>query len=131
MKRAWMLALLLYLPAVPLVETQEQRECVDKSGKAFLSLCEDAADSTSKQSHSQEGECFGYVHGVDDGIGIAYDIIGQPKSYCFPDGVTHGQMMRVLIKFIKDHPEKAHSQTRVLEMRSFMDAFPCKRPSKK
>jgi len=40
-------------------------------------------------------------------------------------------MMRVLIKFIKDHPEKAHSLTAVLEIESLMEAFPCKQPSKK
>ncbi len=126
-----MLALLLCLPAVPPAEPQEQSQSVDESGNAFLSLCEDSADSASKQSHLQQGECFGYVDGVDDGIRIAYDIMSQPKPYCLPDGVTHGQMMRVLIKFIKDHPEKAHSQTRVLEIRSFMDAFPCTRSESK
>jgi hypothetical protein len=64
-------------------------------------------------------------------ITLAYDIVGQSQPYCLPDEVTHGQMMRVLIKFIKDHPEKAHFKTGVLEVESFMDAFPCKQPSKK
>src|SRR5258708_7305329 len=131
MKTAWMLALLLCLCAVPMVETQERRQSLDESGNAFLSLCEDAGDSSSKQSHFQEGECFGYADGVDDGIRMTFDAVNRPKPYCLSDEVTHGQMMRVLVKFIKDHPEKAHHQTRVLETESFMDAFRCKPPDKK
>jgi Rap1a immunity proteins len=64
--------------------------------------------------------------GVDDGVRMTYDIQDQPQPYCLPDEVTTGQTVRILIKFIKDHPEKAHSQTRVLVIESLTDAFPCK-----
>jgi hypothetical protein len=135
MKTAWTLTLLLCITASPFAETQEQKPSVDESGNAFLSQCELVIDRYSMKdkegSPVDAGECYGYVTGFNHGVGMAYDIVGQPQPYCLPDGVTHGQMMRVLIKFIKDHPEKAHKLTGVLEIESFMDAFPCKQPSKK
>jgi len=133
MKTAWMLTLLCVF-AVPLATAQEQNQSVSESGNAFLTQCELVLDRSSMKEKGDPvdaGECFGYVVGVNHGVRMAYDIVGQPQPYCLPDGVTHGQMMRVLIKFIKDHPEKAHQPTVGLEIESFMDAFPCKQPSKK
>jgi hypothetical protein len=131
MSKAWMLALLLCVCVIPLAETQEHTSDPSDSGNAFLSLCGNMPDLSPKQSLFQQGQCLGYVVGIDDGWRIAYDMQSQSQPYCAPDGVTNGQLMRVLIKFIKDHPEKAHFQTRVLEVESFMDAFPCKAQSKK
>jgi Rap1a immunity proteins len=135
MNKAWMLALILCVAAVPRGEAQQQNQTVGESGNAFLSLCGDMPDSAPKAPalppEFHWGICLGYVRGVDDGVQTAYDILNETQPYCLPSEVTNGQMIRVLIKFIKDHPEKAHSKTRVLEIESFMDAFPCKQPSKK
>lgn len=126
-----MLALLLCVPAVLLAETQAQSQDVEYSGNAFLSLCGNVPDPLPKDSPFQQGQCLGYVNGVDEGVRLAYDIQHETQPYCLPDEVTKGQTMRILIKFIKDHPEKAHFQTRVLLVESFMEAFPCKTKSKK
>ena len=92
--------------------------------------CGDAPNSTSPQSRFQQGECFGYAIGADDGVRTAFDILNEAQPYCIPDGVTNGQIVRILTKFIKDHPEKAHKQTRVLVIESLMDAFPCRAKKK-
>jgi hypothetical protein len=119
--------MLLWLFAVPLVAAQGQEQHFwNSSGNEFISLC-----VPDEPTNLHWDECMGYVIGIDDGIQLAYDIQGKPQPYCIPSEVTTGQMVRVLIKFIKDHPEKAHSKTSVLAVESFITAFPCKRPSKK
>ena len=135
MKKAWVLTLLLCVFSVPLT-AQEQDQKVWNSGNEFLSLCGDMPDSPPAGAVTfppkfHWGMCLGYVRGVDDGVQMAYDIQNDPQPYCVPSEVTTGQMIRVLTKFIKDHPEKAHSKTKVLEIESLKDAFPCKQPSKK
>jgi Rap1a immunity proteins len=125
MNKVWVLALFLCVSVVPLAETQDNTSRdVGDSGNAFLSLCGNMPDNA--PSGFQQGDCLGYIVGVDNGVQTAYDIENQPQPYCVPDAVTHGQMIRVLIKFINDHPEKAHEETRLLEFEALMGAFPCK-----
>src|SRR5437879_4922143 len=126
MSKAWVLALRLCMFVIPLAWTQDQYQDLRDSGNVFLSVCGESPDSSSKAPPFQRGACYGYVLGVDDGVRMTYDIQDQTQPYCLPDEVTTGQTVRILIKFIKDHPEKAHSQTRVLVVESLMDAFPCK-----
>jgi len=139
MNKAWMLALLLCVCVIPPAKTQEQkRQFPWDSGNAFLTLC---GDESPKEPYAVQGECLGYVVGVQDGVAIEYDIESRAfhaqgmeplaETYCSPDEVTQGQMMRILIKFIKDHPETAHFPTKLLAVQSFRDAFPCKSKDKK
>jgi hypothetical protein len=133
MKTRWMLVLLIFVFAVPLVSAQDH--LWGGTGNEFLAGCGDMPDSSPTSPTAPPefdwGRCQGYVIGIDDGVQLAYDIVGQPQPYCVPSEVTTGQLIRVLIKFIKDHPEKAHSKTKVLEVEAFINAFPCKQPSKK
>jgi hypothetical protein len=131
MKRLGLIVILALCMSVSLATTQEHHQSVWNSGNDFLPLCGDMTDSPTVPPDFHWGECLGYIRGVDDGVEMAYDIMGQSQPYCIPSEVTSGQMSRVLIKFIKDHPEKAHSKTSVLEIEAFMNAFPCKQPSKK
>jgi hypothetical protein len=33
----------------------------------------------------------------------------QQPIFCLPDGVTNGQLAKVVIKYLDDHPEDLHS----------------------
>jgi hypothetical protein len=125
MSRTWVVVLILCVSiAVPVAKTQNNTMDVGDSGNAFLSLCGNMPDNA--PSGFQQGDCLGYVVGVDDAIRMAYDVQNQTQPYCVPEEVTHGQVVRVLIKFIHDHPEKAHAETRMLEFQALIGAFPCK-----
>jgi hypothetical protein len=66
--------------------------------------------------------CIGavpYVRGLDDGITLL------DTDYCASDGLTNGQLEKILLKFIKDNPAKAHFATVVLFMGAVEAAFPC------
>lgn len=43
-----------------------------------------------------------------------------------PAGVDIGQMARVLVKWLRDHPERLHERPSVLTIDALKDAFPCR-----
>jgi hypothetical protein len=62
--------------------------------------------------------CFSYVRGLDDGMGVLR------TPFCEPY-VTNAQLMQILLKYIRDNPEKAHLRTAVLYLAAMEKAFPC------
>jgi hypothetical protein len=131
MNKARWLGLLLCIALIPGAQTQdEKRASIWESGNAFLSACADLSES-SRTSGYEQGVCLGFVKGIEAGVSMAYDYENRTAPFCVPDEVTNGQMLRVLTKFITDHPEKAHYQTRVLELEALMKTFPCETKGKK
>jgi hypothetical protein len=64
--------------------------------------------------------CYAYVHGFDEGVGLV-----STAPYCAPQEVANGQMVRILMKFIRDNPAKAHLSTGLLFLEAMKGAFPC------
>ncbi len=115
----------------PFVTAQTQ-EFPEDSGNAFVRLC----SATEKESRTDEEAanamaCLGYVSGFAEGIGIyrssaeAKTKQKMPKYFCRPDGVERGQLVSVVLKFIRNHPEDAHRRTGVLIIVALEHAFPC------
>ena len=46
---------------------------------------------------------------------------------CLPKGVTTEQGLKVLVKYMEDHPEELHDRTAELAFRAFVKAWPCSR----
>jgi hypothetical protein len=44
---------------------------------------------------------------------------------CIPNEVNQGQLLRVLVKWLRDHPERLHEPDFLLSMDAFHDSFPC------
>ena len=66
--------------------------------------------------------CFGYIQGVSDTLAVS----GQKKGiYCLPSEVTMGQMMEVVVKYLKDNPGTRHEHSATLIRAAFHDAWPC------
>ena len=69
--------------------------------------------------------CSGYLMGLKDGTVVAF---AGGQMFCFPDqGIELGQQVKIVIKYIKANPEKAHLPTAVLATQALQRAFPCKR----
>jgi hypothetical protein len=62
--------------------------------------------------------CVGYVTGIADVMQIS-------KSLCVPDGVTVGQMVDVIVKYLRDHPEKRHYSVAAATFNTLSQTFPC------
>jgi hypothetical protein len=67
--------------------------------------------------HVKAREYGAYIVGVCDGTRHVYDI---------PDGATRGQIVAVVSKYLKDHPEKWSESAVFLVTEALMEAFPLK-----
>ncbi len=67
------------------------------------------------------GVCDGRVAGIfdmsrlDDSLGV-----------CPPARVIYGQVTRVVLSYLDDHPEQLHEQSSTLTLRALQSAFPCR-----
>lgn len=112
-------------------------ENLSDSGNAFVRTCS-GIDNTSKVSDLQQmalGECSAYVMGLTEGILLEKSYAeadahaGGAKvsvPYCVQDTyeVEQGQKVRILLKYIRSNPEKAHMITAGLFISAMGDAFP-------
>ena len=66
----------------------------------------------------------GFNHGYE--LAIILNMEAPPNnSYCIPQKVTNGQITRVVIKYLKDHPEQLHTSARKLILFALDEGFPC------
>jgi hypothetical protein len=65
------------------------------------------------------GECAGYMWAI-------MDFNPAIKWYCAPEGVTLGQLIKVFLKYMDEHPEQLHEDASLMLLRSLRKAFPCK-----
>lgn len=76
------------------------------------------------------GFCTGFITGVGD-LNTTLNEIQKDKnagfvgSPCMPTGVTTGQVVRVVVKFLKDNPENLHMPAAALTIGAIRKAFPC------
>ncbi len=48
----------------------------------------------------------------------------QPKKYCLPTGVTGEQLTRIVLKYLRENPEKHHLTAAHLVKQALIKAFP-------
>ena len=70
--------------------------------------------------------CIGYVDGVVGTLVIAAAAHKVPRLVCVPDGVTTGQTVKVVERFLEAHPEELHKDARFLVFWALIDTWPCK-----
>jgi hypothetical protein len=93
--------------------------------------------------------CAGYLSATQDMLGQSYanlifmgaagvTLAGPDKEKhavfddfrgpCVPDNATLLQVARVLVKWLREHPERLHEPKGALTIASLHDAFPCQPP---
>jgi hypothetical protein len=96
----------------------------------FRELCA-SVDKPFKQQTQQdmwaEPYCLGWMNGLAKGILLGEISHGKITEVCFPKGNSFGQMLRIVNKYIDQHPEWEHRGTEVLAMLALKDAFPCQK----
>jgi Rap1a immunity proteins len=109
--------LLLSLFAIP-----ARAQSSTSDGNYLLESCRISlqhVDSSALGSHLdafRDGTCVGLVSGVAS---------VSPKV-CASEGVTLGQSVRVVYKYLQDHPEKLNLRDAQLIEEALSRAFPCK-----
>src|SRR5882672_4403228 len=110
--------------AVPISRAQTE------TGNTIQEKCKALNESTDK---FKAGFCAGFVstsqemlllwHAVDEGL-----IRKHPTSaqVCFPAEVTNGQLVKVFLKYLDEHPESLHEPATGLFIKAMQQAFSCK-----
>ena len=68
-------------------------------------------------SYTEMGLFSGYVTGYTDGNSLL----------CIPAGVTRGQLLAIVAKYLKNNPEIWNLPSEVLIFNSLIHTFPCKK----
>lgn len=73
--------------------------------------------------------CNGYISGFLDSYSIdsyAFEKATQRKLYCcLPPKAKIIQLVRVIVKYLEEHPAELHENVRMLMMAALNKAFPC------
>lgn len=77
------------------------------------------ADMEGPEAGIGRAMAMGYVNGVADALYFK-DVT------CEPANVTQRQVVDIVLKFLRDHPERLHEQRFALVSDALMQAFPCK-----
>jgi Rap1a immunity proteins len=77
-------------------------------------------------------QCLAYVMGViDDRFNFRIDEMASTgafdpaRYFCFPHGVTPDQAVRVIVKWLGDHPARLHEDAIKLALDALKENFPC------
>lgn len=139
---------LLPLIVIPLCSAsgaaQEQKEFPSTSGNAFVRMCSvldnKKIDEQTPLENQHAVACIAYAEGVVQGVSqeVAFSHAMTNKEplrpFCLPDDAENGQLIRVVLKYIRNHPEVAHQSTAFLIVLALKESFPCpvgKPPAKK
>jgi len=94
------------------------------SGSEILDRCEAYLSETGSVARGET--CVGYVMGITDAHGTFTDWGEMSPLWCTPDNMSTGQMVRVVTKYLQEHPEDLHLQAASLVSIALRKAFPCK-----
>jgi hypothetical protein len=114
MKRVLLLGVLVVLSSTA---AHAQRVSTE-TGNTLLEECE-------SKTMFDQGRCLGYILGASD-LKTMDDLPNQRQHlFCTAPAVINGQIVEVVVKYLKDHPENRHCQASTLVMAALIEAFPC------
>ncbi len=68
---------------------------------------------------------IGYLGGFNDAA-VLIDTAAAHGIYCVPPtGIENDQLVRVVKKYLDEHPEDLHQSARILILFALREAFPC------
>lgn len=105
-----------------------------EDGNSLLKRCAQAETASDGQTSGTKAvdvfSCFGYVQGVI-GLNSFYQHTANFSclpEFCPPEKVPNIQAVRVLVKYLKEHPANLDLHETVLTVAAFRDAWPCRSP---
>ncbi len=70
-------------------------------------------------------QCLGYVSGLNDASRLLSGF-WNTEFYCIPEkGLEAGQVVRVFLKWLVEHPTKLHESARSIFITAMRDSYPC------
>jgi hypothetical protein len=118
------LVVILFLVSVS-AKAQSPSNDISASGNQFLEVCSSVdlpVDKATAIDLRNMGLCQGYMQGFSDGAGVSILLLqhdnpslaslkGSLEDFgiCFPEGVNLLQVIRIVLKYIREHPEQART----------------------
>nr|WP_314492379.1 Rap1a/Tai family immunity protein [uncultured Pseudomonas sp.] len=97
------------------------------TGNELLQWCKNVLSNNEAESTSYTaGYCTAVVITVGDLVKSINHDLGPKLQICVPSGVSNGQMVRILVKYLEANPEKHHINATTLTILATQQAFPCK-----
>ncbi len=100
------------------------------SGNDLLKQCSMALQE--KPRDLDFGLCFGYVDAANSSVYLLNSIAKQAGGHergCIPDEVTRAQEVRVIVKYLENHPAELHQSAYFSVLNAFDAAWPCPVPA--
>ena len=122
----------LVLSADARAQTTTGADIIGKCKQAVRDVDNDTSADKPPVKSFDVGFCFGFIDGANSAqqVWAASDKTNHRNhsmGYCFPDAVTNGQMLRVFVKYLDDHPQDLHEPAALLYIEAMRRAFPCGR----
>jgi hypothetical protein len=93
---------------------------IPSKGQASFYSAQEIKDMCRKnEARFGDGLCMGFIMGV-------HDLASGSNEVCAPKGVTIGQVMDVVKKYLNDHPEKGHYSADSVIWIALQEVWPCK-----
>lgn len=122
--KAWMAAITLVGSLTSVGAMAE-----DGDGNQLIRQCTitvKAVDGAKVDGHYDVGYCVGLTQGVRQTMKIQNEGLPAGHRTCFPDGITNGQGVRIVLKYLQDNPAKLQEPAVFLVYRAYKAAYPCK-----
>ena len=102
----------------------------DWTGNKLITYCTQGVKFLNDEDLSDVGAmqasaCMGYVTALFQKNNFDTDVYQLRQDYCIPDHVTRAQTLRVILKYLNDHPEELHAPAYVVARNSLVVSFPC------
>ena len=98
-------------------------------GNHLLNDCKEAIamiDTEKREYNSLEwATCFGCTRGVTQLYSFLTDIEVVNPRFCLSSQTNTSQLIRIIVKNLKEHPEELHHPAPVLVLNALNKAFPC------
>ena len=127
MKYVIVMILSFSLPSLAIAESPD-------NGKVLLEECVLAISLTDKQIKPTSDNvdkfgrgtlCLGFLKGILQ-TNATYQVLGEEVLFCVPkEGVSNIQAARIVVKYLKENPEKQHDLGITLAIQALSNAFPC------
>jgi hypothetical protein len=103
-----------------------------ESGNAFLRLCSSVEREQTSLAEKQDGMgCMLYIAGFVQGVEVGNTTTrvqtkqAEPMPFCRPENAENAQLVKIVLKYIRENPQDAHQSTMLVALWAFQKAFPC------
>ena len=101
----------------------------EPGGEKLLKSCGAAVrkmDGSGAESLVEATYCLGLMDGTITTSFYYMQLLDGPLIYCLPaSGISSGQAARIVVKYLKENPEKLHESMTQLTILALSNAYPC------